>query len=91
VIFKPGVTKRTVKVTVKGDNVDEKSEKFKLRLSNPTRAVLADKVGLGKIIDDDGPGLNVRNAAAVVERGPGQGASLTFDVTLARRARSRSR
>ena len=84
VTFKPGTTVRTVKVKVKGDNVDEKVETLKLKLSSPTRAVFGDRVGLGKIIDDDGPALRVRDAADVTEQGFGQDPTMTFKVTLSK-------
>jgi uncharacterized repeat protein (TIGR01451 family) len=53
VTFLPGVTVRTITVTVNGDTVDEANETFTVNLSEPVNATLADNQGLGTIIDDD--------------------------------------
>jgi hypothetical protein len=56
--FKPGdpLTQK-VTIDVRGDHLDEADEWFKVDLSNPTNAGLADPQGIGTIIDDDGPGV----------------------------------
>ena len=55
--FDPGVTSRTVTVTVHGDAVEEApAEDFTVGLSGPTGATLADAEGIGTILDDDDQG-----------------------------------
>ena len=68
--FVPGQTSKTVTVPVKGDTQQEANETFKVRLSNPTGATLADAVGLGTILNDDGPVLKI-NAVAQLEGNAG--------------------
>jgi|GEM_PF-3961754 len=51
--FGPGDPPKSVEVTVAGDTLDEPNETFRLVLSNPTNAVLADGSGTATIIDDD--------------------------------------
>ncbi len=42
-----------VAVTVRGDRLDERNEYFRLRISEPTRASIADRVGRVRIVDND--------------------------------------
>ncbi|MGQ0700513.1 MAG: Calx-beta domain-containing protein [Panacagrimonas sp.] len=51
--FAPGETRRTVAVKVKGDGAAEANETFKLNLSNPVNASIADGKGVGTIRNDD--------------------------------------
>ncbi len=51
--FLPGETTQPVKVKVVGDTLDEANEGFKVNLSNPVNAVLADSQGRATILDDD--------------------------------------
>jgi bacillolysin len=51
--FAPGVTSQVVKVMIKGDTADEKNEKFKVILSAPSGATVADGSAIGKIKDND--------------------------------------
>ena len=52
--FPPGVTRRTVSVPILGDDLGEKIQRFRMRLSNPTGAQLgSDKLGQVTIHDDD--------------------------------------
>jgi hypothetical protein len=56
-----GETTHTLAVTVNGDTNVEGNETFRVDLSNPTNATLADNQGIGTIIDDEGitePPLN---------------------------------
>jgi hypothetical protein len=52
-LFPQGVTSKPVIVTVNGDQLPEVNETFKLLLSNPVGATIADGEGIGTIIDDD--------------------------------------
>jgi hypothetical protein len=49
----PGTAGRTITVKVNGDRTHEANETFKLRLSSPTAATIADADGLGTIVNDD--------------------------------------
>ena len=51
--FPAGTTTRTVTVAVVGDLLDEPSETFLVRLSNPAGALLGDAQATGTIVDDD--------------------------------------
>lgn len=51
VTFAAGETSKTIAVTVLGDNVAEGVETFRLLLSSPTRATIADGTGVGTIND----------------------------------------
>jgi hypothetical protein len=42
-------------VQVTGDTVDEQDETFQVRLSGASAATIADGIGVGTIVDDDGP------------------------------------
>jgi hypothetical protein len=48
-----GTTSVDVVVQVKGDTVPEPPETFKVNLSAPTSATIADGLGIGTIVDDD--------------------------------------
>jgi len=52
-VFAPGETAKTVQVAVQGDTQVEGDESFRLVLSNPAGATIADGEGLGTIVDDD--------------------------------------
>ena len=51
--FLPGQTKKTVPVTIYGDTTPEPNETFKLKLSNPTHALLSIDTATGTIVNDD--------------------------------------
>ena len=51
--FDPGVTTRTITVTVNSDITVEPNETFFVNLSNPTNATLAKGQGTGTILNDD--------------------------------------
>jgi hypothetical protein len=53
--FAPGEFIKTILVDVYGDTRDEPNETLTLTLSNAVNAPLGDDVGVGTIIDDDGP------------------------------------
>ncbi|MPZ72802.1 MAG: hypothetical protein GEU74_06145 [Nitriliruptorales bacterium] len=81
-VFPAGVKKAVVPVAIKGDLLDENDEKFRVRISNPTRAVIADAVGVIQIVDNDPlPQLSAGNAKAV-EPNSGATQQMSFPVTL---------
>jgi hypothetical protein len=49
-----GKVQKVIAITVAGDRSNETNETFKVTLSNPTGATIADRTGLGRIRDDDG-------------------------------------
>ncbi len=51
--FSPGVTARSVAVTVNGDTAVESDETFSVGLSSPTNASIARGTGTGTIVNDD--------------------------------------
>lgn len=55
--FSPGITTRTVNVSVTGDLAAESTETFFVRLSNPLNATILVPVGTGTIIDTDSGGV----------------------------------
>jgi hypothetical protein len=63
--FAPGgALSQTVCVKINGDTSDEPNETFSVVLTNATNATLADAVGVGTILDDDGePALTVTGAS----------------------------
>ena len=82
--FDPGVTSLPITVTVLGDLLQEDNETFTVELMNATRAVIADGIGDGVIINDDGPGrpfLTVDDVTIATEGNTGSQVA-TFTVTL---------
>jgi hypothetical protein len=67
-IFPPGVTTATITAEVRGDSVPESNQCFKLRLANPTHAVIARAVGVAEILDDDEAVAAVGGGAALPAR-----------------------
>jgi subtilisin family serine protease len=78
--FDPGVTSRTISVTVNGDTLSEPNETFFVNLSGAVNAVIGDSQGVGTILNDDSPSLSV-NDVSIVE-GNGGFKNLTFTITL---------
>jgi hypothetical protein len=63
VTFPPGALERVVRVPVHGDKSVEPAETFRLQLSNPGNATVADGQGNATILNDDGlPGRLQRRA-----------------------------
>jgi len=52
-IFSAGETSKTIYVPIIDDDIEEGSETFKIVLSNPVNASIADNEGIGTINDDD--------------------------------------
>lgn len=62
--FPAGTRTKTISVPIKGDLLAETSEVFKVRISNPFRARIADAVGAVTVLDNDSaPGVSVANAS----------------------------
>ena len=79
--FDPGVTSRTVDVTVYGDILDEANETFRLVLVNPDGASMADPTGVATIVNDDPlPALSVSDVS--VTEGESGNVAASFVVSL---------
>src|SRR5262249_30355188 len=66
VTFPPGVTNQTIAVAILGDLLNETNETFRVVLSNPVNATLADAQAIGTIVNDDPlPTLQFTNASYV--------------------------
>ena len=57
--FTPGETSKQVNVNVLGDTAGEGNEAFQVILSNQLQVVMADNIGVGTIVDDDGTSNNL--------------------------------
>jgi len=55
IVFVPGETSKTVNVGVFGDTTPEPDETFFFDLSSPFEVTIGDGVGVGTIVNDDGP------------------------------------
>ena len=76
--FEPGETSTTLTVPVLDDELSELTEFFTVELHAPSEATLADRSGLGTIVDDDEPPeLAIDDAPGVAE-----GAAAEFPVRL---------
>ena len=62
--FAPGVTERTLAVTLVDDDLHEESEDLTVTLSDPAHATLAQALAEGRIVDDD-PMPRIRLTVAV--------------------------
>ena len=79
--FAEGDTKKTITVTVKGDDMDEDDETLKVMLSSPTIATIDVGTGTGTIRDDDEPPELSIKGATVAEGHAGTTTPLVFTVT----------
>ena len=75
-----GSTSGSINVQTTADTIDEVNETFNLTLSGQTEGNLGDPLGIGTIIDDDGPSLSIADAAPVLEGNSGT-TNATFTVT----------
>ena len=79
--FAPGDTTKTFGVTVKGDIIAELHETFRVVLTSPSNAVLADPQGLGTITDDELLPVIDIDEPSIVEGQSGT-SSINFSVIL---------
>ncbi len=76
VIFQRGSTEGKIHIQVLEDSEIESEETFQVTLSNPRNAVLAQEIGTGTILDNDGsPGVSIQSV--IVSR-----SAAVFDVSL---------
>jgi hypothetical protein len=62
-VFGPGQTSGTISVSVIGDTALEANETFFVTLANASTATIADSLGVGTIVDNDGGGALLAGAA----------------------------
>ncbi len=79
--FPAGATLQTISVPTVEDAFHEPEERFRVTLSSPSGATLADYTGEATISDDDLPELSIGNASPVTE-----GRTARFVVTLTPRS-----
>ena len=82
--FVPGDTSETLAVSVNGDLVAELDEDFRVTLTAPSNATLADATGVGTIVDDELlPVIDIDEPTALEGSG-----SLVFTVSLSHQSAS---
>ncbi|MBF2094388.1 MAG: DUF4347 domain-containing protein, partial [Synechococcales cyanobacterium K44_A2020_017] len=83
-VFAPGETQQLITIAVNGDDVNEGNEAFTINLADPTGATVADGVGTGTIVNNDGPPAIalLNNAVTVNEGDSGETATAVFTVQL---------
>jgi hypothetical protein len=81
-----GQTSKTIAITLSGDTAIEANETFKVNLSHPVNATVADAQAIGTILNDDGPTLSIADVA-VVEGNSGTRLA-TFTVKLSQASTS---
>ena len=79
-IFAPGQTNLTISVPVVGELLQEQNETFFVSLFNAGEAQISDEVGLGTILNDDGP-VWIVSDASVVETDAGL-TNMVFDLSI---------
>jgi Calx-beta domain-containing protein/lectin family protein len=80
-------TTQTINVTINGDTTSEPNETFFVTLTNPTNATIARTPGVGTIVNDDAPNINLPSDISVTE-GDAEAPTPdpTFTVTLSNAA-----
>jgi aryl-phospho-beta-D-glucosidase BglC (GH1 family) len=83
--FAPGETRKSVFVTIVGDSVIEPDEIFKVLLSSPSNATIADAEAIGTIRNDDSPVVTLPQltvADVSVDEGNSGSKTVNFTVRL---------
>jgi len=80
-VFRPGVTRRTISVPINEDGVDEDDETLTIDLTNPRRATIADGQAVGTIWDADPPPSISLGSTSALEGDAGT-TPVTVHVTL---------
>lgn len=79
--FNPNESSKTITVQVNGDTAIEPNETFRVNLTNPTNANLVEDVGVGTILNDDGPTTIQFTSANFITREDFQRATLAVTRT----------
>ncbi len=80
--FNPSETSKTVSIILIGDTTAEPNETFTVNLSGATNATIADAVGVGTILNDDGGQSNLSINDVALNEGNGGTTAFTFTVNL---------
>ncbi len=83
--FAPGETRKSVFVTIVGDSVIEPDEIFRVMLTSPSNATIADGEGVGTIRNDDSPVVTLPQltvADVTVDEGNSGSKTMSFTVKL---------
>ena len=80
--FAPNTTERFIEVQTREDDADEPDETFSVELSNPAGAMLLGDIGIGTIVDDDGPPPAPLPALSIADAAAEEGEIVRFRVTL---------
>ncbi len=83
--FAPGETRKSVFVTIVGDSTIEPDEVFRVLLSSPSGATIADSEAVGTIRNDDSPVVNLPSltvADVTVDEGNSGSKTVNFTVRL---------
>ena len=81
VTFAPGVTSMPVTIAITSDTFPEPNETFKVDLSAPTQATIADGEGIGTITNDDGTAPSRAINDVTTTEGNSGTSNATFTVT----------
>lgn len=79
--FAAGETSKTVTLLVNGDRLGESDEYFRLKLSDPANAFIADAQGVAWIADDE-PRITIESPGSYVAEGNTGTTAVTFTVRL---------
>src|SRR5205085_939528 len=79
-VFPPSTLNKTITIAVTGDTLDEVNERFKLNLTSPVNATIADATGLVTIVDNDGPTISIDNVT--ITEGNSGSLNASFTVSL---------
>lgn len=86
ITFAPGQTEQTIMTHISGDTVIEADEFFRVNLSSPTNATLADAVAKATILNDEVPRLSVSDSQ--ITEGDSGFNEIVFTVSLSSAATS---
>ena len=79
VTFAPGETSRVINIKVTGDTIIEGNDTLKINLTGATGGKIADRLGIGTIVNDD---ATITIANATVTEGNSGASELAFTVSL---------
>jgi hypothetical protein len=77
--FAPLETSKQVQVQVTADTLVEADETFRVLLSSPVNATIADGEGMGTIVDDDAAGLSAGSTSEAQGSASASASSITLD------------
>ena len=81
-----GSTNTTITVSIVGDTLDENTETFTVKLTNPVNATITNATGTGTITDNDTPPVVSVGPASATEPNTGATTPMVFTVTNSARS-----